>query len=338
MGKKKLFAMLVALGAGWSVAAAAADQPVVMKMSLATINDAQHQWVKDFVAAVEKDSGGRIKGEIYPASQLGSIPRQIEGVQFGAIQCWVGPPEFLVGVDERFELMSVPGIFTSRDQANHIIADPEIKDMILGWGADKGLAGTGLFLYGESSVITRKPVRHLADFKGLKLRVLAAKFQQEMVNRLGAAPVAMTLGDVLPALQQGAIDGSVSAMPVFTTFRYVDTAKYVTDITQPYIFSVAEFSKKWLAGLPKDLQKIIMDDGAARIEGDRAVVLGFLRQAGEGVDGGRRRAHQPAARRAEGDDGEVRQHRRRRVEVASRPQRRVQDANRGGRPGEIAEV
>ncbi len=59
-----------------------------MKMSLATINDAQHQWVKDFVAAVEKDSGGRIKGEIYPASQLGSIPRQIEGTQFERDQGW----------------------------------------------------------------------------------------------------------------------------------------------------------------------------------------------------------------------------------------------------------
>jgi TRAP-type C4-dicarboxylate transport system substrate-binding protein len=112
-------------------------------------------------------------------------------------------------------------------------------------------------------VITRKPVRTLAEFKGLKLRVLAAKFQQELANRLGATPVAMSLGDVLPALQSNAIDGSISAMPVFTTFHYVDTAKYVTDITQPYIFSVAEFSKKWLDALPPDLQKIIADDAAA---------------------------------------------------------------------------
>jgi TRAP-type C4-dicarboxylate transport system substrate-binding protein len=261
MNLKKI--LLAAAAAALAGGGAQAADPVVMKMSLATINDAQHQWVKDFVAAVEKDAGGRIKGEIYPASQLGSIPRQIEGVQFGSIQCWIGPPEFLVGVDERFELMSVPGIFTSRDQANRIIADPAIRDMVLGFGANKGLLGEALILYGQSSVITKKPVRRLAEFKGLKLRVLAARFQQEMVSRLGIAPVAMTLGDVLPALQQGAIDGSVSAIPVFTTFHYVDTAKYVTDITQPYIFSVAEFSKKWMDGLPKDLQKIIADDAAA---------------------------------------------------------------------------
>ena len=67
-------------------AAQAQDKTFVMKVTLPTINDAPHQFAKDFAALVEKDSGGRIKGEVYPASQLGSIPRQIEGMQFGAIQ------------------------------------------------------------------------------------------------------------------------------------------------------------------------------------------------------------------------------------------------------------
>ena len=80
----------------------------VMKLSTATINDTQHEWLRRFVAMVEKDSGGRIKGEIYPASQLGPIPRQIEGVQFGSMQAWIGPPEFLVGVDKRYEALERP--------------------------------------------------------------------------------------------------------------------------------------------------------------------------------------------------------------------------------------
>ena len=54
-------------------AARADDKTYVMKLGTATINEAQHEWCKRFVAMVEKDSGGRIKGEIYPASQLGPI-------------------------------------------------------------------------------------------------------------------------------------------------------------------------------------------------------------------------------------------------------------------------
>src|SRR6185312_14389660 len=134
----------------------------VMKLSTATINDTQHEWLKRFAAGVEKDSGGRIKGEIYPASQLGPIPRQIEGVQFGSIQAWIGPPEFLVGVDKRFEALSAPGLLTSFDQVQKVVYDPAVQKMMFDLGANKGLEGIGFSPYGPSSIITKKEVKKLA--------------------------------------------------------------------------------------------------------------------------------------------------------------------------------
>ena len=239
---------------------AQASKTFVMKLGTATINDTQHEWLKRFAAAVEKDSGGRTKGEIYPGSQLGSIPRQIEGVQFGSIQAWIGPPEFLVGVDERFEVLSAPGLFSSTDQVVRVILDPVVRDLVLGLGANKGLVGIGIVPYGPSSVVARRPLRQLADFKGTKIRVLASPFQLEMVRRMDASPIAMTLADVLPALQQGAIDAALSSLPVYTTMQYQDAARYVVNIDQPYISSIIEMSKKWLDGLPADLQKVVRND------------------------------------------------------------------------------
>ncbi len=67
--------------------AQAQDKTFTMKITTPTLNAALDQYAKVLAAAIEKDSGGRIKVEVYPASQLGSIPRQIEGTQFGAIQC-----------------------------------------------------------------------------------------------------------------------------------------------------------------------------------------------------------------------------------------------------------
>jgi TRAP-type C4-dicarboxylate transport system substrate-binding protein len=254
--------LALALGVATGPAFAADEQPIVMKMSTATLNDIQHEWIKEFVAAVEKDSGGRIKGEIYPASQLGTIPRQIEGTQFGSIQGWVGPPEFLVGVDARYEVMSAPGIVTGMENGQRIAADPTIQSMMLGFGIDKGLHGVGFFASQPSCIIERTPIRHLADFKGRKIRVLASQFQEELISRFGGTPVAMTLADVLPALQQGAIDGAVGAVPVFTTLQYFDAAKFITETGQPFIFTIAVLSKSWYDGLPADLRKIIDDDGA----------------------------------------------------------------------------
>jgi len=65
----------------------------------------------------------------------------------------------------------------------------------------------------------RAPFRTLADLRGKKIRVLASPFQTEQIARLGATGIPLNLSDVLPALQQGTIDGTFSAIPVFTTLR-----------------------------------------------------------------------------------------------------------------------
>ena len=101
---------------------------------------------QEFRAAVEKDSGGRIKAEVYPASQLGSIPRQIEGTQFGAIQCEVVPPEFMVGLDSASRVLAAPGLVDSLAQGQRVAADPAVLKLMLSLGADKGLHGVGLFM------------------------------------------------------------------------------------------------------------------------------------------------------------------------------------------------
>ena len=241
--------------------ARADDKAYVMKITLPTLNDSTYQFAKNYAAALEKDSGGRIKPEIYPSSQLGSIPRQIEGTQFGAIQCAVLPPEFFVGVDERFEVMAAPGLVDSMEHAQRLAADPKVRALLLGLGAEKGLHGVGFMMASPSSLIARTPVRHLADLKGKKIRVLASQFQTVPFGQLGANPVALTLGDVLPALQQGAIDGAVSALKNFTTMHFGDASKYVTEIGQPAIFTIIEVNKKWYESLPPDLQQIVDKDG-----------------------------------------------------------------------------
>jgi TRAP-type C4-dicarboxylate transport system substrate-binding protein len=222
------------------------------------LNDAQHEWMKRFGAAIEKSSNGRIKAELYPASQLGAIPRQIEGTQQGSIQCWIGPPEFLVGIDPRFEILGAPGLFRDDKHAFTVFDDDAFDNAFLGMATNKGLTGAALFFSGPASYDMRTPTHHLADLKGRKVRVLASQFQIEPLKRLGATGVPITLGDVLPALQQGTIDGAYGAVAVFNALKYFDAAKYMVETRQAYFYSVAMLSKRWFDGLPADLQQQIM--------------------------------------------------------------------------------
>jgi TRAP-type C4-dicarboxylate transport system substrate-binding protein len=244
-----------------STQVAAQTAPIVMKMSTATLNDVQHEWYRRFGAEVEKTSGGRIKGEIYPASQLGSIPRQIEGTQFGSIQVFNGPPQFLAGIDARYEVMSAPGVFPDPGHAQRAMQDPEFNAAFLALGANRGLKGIGLFVTGPAGIATRTKVTRLADLEGRKLRVLAADMDREEMRRLKATAVPMSLGEVLPALQQGAIDGVMTSLPVMVGLRYYDAARFHYEIDHSMITVVSVMSKVWFDKLPADLQKVVLDAG-----------------------------------------------------------------------------
>src|SRR6516162_6711884 len=148
-----------------------------LQVPTSTINDAPHLFAKNFSAAVERDSGGRIKGEVYPASQLSTMSRRIGGMQFGAIQAGVIPPEFFVGVDERFEVMAAPGLVDSMAHGLRLTADPQLLKLMLGLGAEKGLHGVGMFVTQPSSIVSRTAIRHLDDIKGKKIRTFASQFQ-----------------------------------------------------------------------------------------------------------------------------------------------------------------
>lgn len=252
---------VIALAAGLAIPGTVQAAPLVMKIGTATINDINFQWMKIYAALVDKNSGGRIKVHLYPVSQLGSIPRMIEGTQFGSIQGYVGPPEFLSGIDKRYQLLTAPGLFKNIAHANRTLQDPQFNHAFLALGANKGLKGVGLFLYAPTTFNTRTPIRKIDDLAGKKIRVLASAMQMDQMRLLHATPVPMSLGSVLPSMQQGALDGVMAATPVFTTLHFYDVAKYIYQPNYSIVTSMGVISKMWYDKLPPDLQKVVVDAG-----------------------------------------------------------------------------
>ncbi len=277
-------------------AAQAQTTPYVMKITTPTIHAALDQYGRNFAAAVEKDSGGRIKGQVFPASQLGSIPRQIEGTQFGAIQVAIIPPEFFVGVDQRFEVLAAPGLVSSMKQGQHVTANPQVLKLMLGLGANKGLHGIGLFMAEPAEVVSRTPISHLADFKGKRLRIFASEFQSVAFQRLGVTAIAMSPADVLPAVQQGTLDGAVFGVQLLSGLHFYDTAKYVTLTHHSGIFAVVEVSKKWYelaTSRPAESHRSRRRRAGGR---NQSAIDSDPRRRNQGVDQGRRSDDYLAAR------------------------------------------
>jgi TRAP-type transport system periplasmic protein len=245
------------------IAAPAAAQ-VTMKIGTATINDVQHEYAKRFAAEMDKRASGKVKVEVYPAEQLGSNPRMIEGLSLGTVEGLIGPPEFMVGVDPRFQIMGAPGLVTDMEHAAKLAADAEFRRALFSFGEAKGIKGIGLVMYGPNSYATRRPVRKLADFQGMKIRIFASPMHTLAMEKLGATGVPMIPSEALQAIACGAIDGNRTGMTLFVAFKYYDVVKSATQIDgDAFIFSEFCVGKAWFERLPVDLQKTMLEAATA---------------------------------------------------------------------------
>ncbi|MAY60992.1 MAG: hypothetical protein CML29_02170 [Rhizobiales bacterium] len=237
-----------------------------MKLASATINDVQHEWQKEFQKEVESRIGDELKVEIYPASQLGAIPRMSEGVLLGTIEAFTTPTSFVTNVDPRFQAFDVPGLFKNADEVDAVIHNKEFRDYMETLFLDKGVRIIGAIFNSPTQMLTREPVSSLDGFKGLKIRTFASPLQMKPMEALGSTPTPLALSEVVPQLQAGGIDGMLAGIPILTAFKFYDTAKYVTNINMNQIVSITLVNEAWFQSQSDEVKTAILEAGRAAEE------------------------------------------------------------------------
>ena len=221
-------------------------QSLTMKLSSTASADLDVDWLNAFKANSEAATQGRVKGQVYPASQLGTAQRTIEGVSMGTIEMVLNASGMYEGLDPRFGVLAVPGVFDSLDHGIKVLADADVRKRLGGIAASKGVEVLTTLVHSPCSIVSRKPIRTLADFKGQKIRVPGSALLIAQLKQLGASPIAMSLGEVLPAFQNGTLDGVYSGTPIPSALKYFDVAKSQTLLPSTYISIVGLVSTSFL--------------------------------------------------------------------------------------------
>ena len=254
----------VALGAALALAAAApASAQVTIKMTGPTINDSLHEWAKVYAARLEKAAPGRVKGEVYPASQLGSIPRMVEGMQFGTIEVAMLPPEFMVGLVKQFQVLGAPIVMDDIHHGYRVVHDPDFQQAFWTLPEAKGIKVVGQVCDSDVIYVARTPLRTLADFDGKKIRVFGTGMEREQFRRLGATATPMPPDEMMTAIQQGALDGAKGGVPLFMGFKFYAVAKHMIRTGEAMICSLRMMSKAFFDKQPAELQKILIEEAKA---------------------------------------------------------------------------
>ena len=230
----------------------------IIKIGAPTVRDNNEVWMNVFKEEVEKGTAGRYRVDTYPGGQLGSMPRSIDGVQLGTIELTITIPEFMGGLDKRFGVISMPGVFDSPLHGYRTVQDPEFKAAYWTLGDPKGIKIAGMYCPTDTNYVFRTPVNSMADFKAKKIRTFPSAIEREILATFGASPAPMSLEEVLPAIQQGVIDGSKSGMTVFVMFKYQPAARYAIRTNETMICTPVLASRAWLDKQPADVQRVVL--------------------------------------------------------------------------------
>ncbi len=259
--KMTVLAAFVALLAVAGGAPVAAQKKIDIKIGSVTIKDTVHQWMLNFEKNVERRIGNRVDVRVFPAGQLGGIPRQIEGVQLGTQEMTLLPPDFFVGIDKRYMVTSAPGLFRDLRHAQNALHDPDFKKMFFSMGDSKSITGIGIYCGDLAHYVSRKPIKRLADFQGKKIRVFASDMERQTIRQLGAAPAPIPLLEALQALQRGTVDGMKSGLAIFVTFKYWSVTKHLTRTLESTICVETIANPAWMRKLPGDIRRVLMEEG-----------------------------------------------------------------------------
>ncbi len=257
---KRSFATIAAAAAGLALAAGAANaqKTYTMKIGFVTVNDSNHLQANWLKKEIEAKSNGRIKVGVFPAGQLGKIPRQIEGLQLGTQEAFNIPPGFFIGINRAFMVTDAPGLFDDIQHQYRSVNHEPFREKFLNLAADKGIVGGSIWSCGDTAVNTIKPFKTLADIKGKKIRVLATPLERAVMEKMGATGVPMPYTEVLPGMQRGTIDGVRTGIIVMYPSKFYTVAKHVTLIGTAHIACAQFLSASWLKSLPDDLRQVVM--------------------------------------------------------------------------------
>lgn len=206
---------------------------------------AMEQFKADFEAATKK----AVTVDLFPAMQLGGAQENVDQTRSGAIFATVIGAAFLSRTVPEISALSVPFLFTSREQAFRVV-DGSVGKLIAGKLEAKGFHMHGFMELGSRNVSNNKhQIRTLADFNGLKIRLQPDDIHLATFRALGANPVAMDIKEVYSALQQGVLDGQENPYAVIRDRNFNQVQKFLTGTGHFFDFIVVVSNKKRLDSL-----------------------------------------------------------------------------------------
>ncbi|MEF2071364.1 TRAP transporter substrate-binding protein [Consotaella aegiceratis] len=222
----KNLAFFLATTALVAVAGSADAASVNLRFAYATNATPTKEAMTKFGELLQEKTNGEVTVTYFPDSQLGGERELVEMVQSGLLDMTKVSGGLMESFSPVYGVFSMPYLFSSEDQFYQVLDDPDIMGSVYESTKANGMVGLTYYGSGQRSFFTvNKPIMHVGDLAGLKIRVMQSPTSIKMMDVLGGSPVAMSAEEVYTSLQQGIIDGAESNEFALTVDRFGEITK-----------------------------------------------------------------------------------------------------------------
>ncbi len=249
---------LLAIGA--SISVAFAGPALARDFRSADVHPTDYPTVEAVRAmgkALKEQSGGKLGVKVFASGALGAERDTIEQLKIGGLDMMRINAAPLNNIVPETIAISMPIVFRSIEHMRHVLDGP-IGDEILAAMAEQGMVGLAFYDSGARSMYTvKRPIKTLADVKGMKIRVQQSDLFVAMMEAIGANATPMPYGEVYTGLKTGIVDGAENNWPSYESSRHFEAAKYYNTTEHSMVPEVLVFSKKIWDTLSKEDQALV---------------------------------------------------------------------------------
>lgn len=235
----------------------------VYKLRISSFHPDTKSWniaLREFADIVEEKSGGKIKADFYPDSQLGDDRQGLEMLQAGSIEMTY--TALLSSLEPKAAVFDLPYIFKDREHAWKVLDGP-IGEEVVASLLQKGIRiipGTFMENGWRNMTNNIRPIEKPEDLKGLKMRVMQIQQFITMFQAFGANPVPLSYSELYNALQTKVVDGQENPNENIYTAKFYEVQKYVSQTEHTFNVIPVVINEAWWQSLTPDLQKLVSEE------------------------------------------------------------------------------
>lgn len=228
---------------------------IVIKFShVAAPQSHKSKGAERFKKLAEEYTGGRVRIDLFPNSQLYKDKEELEALQLGAVEMLApslskfGP----LGI-KAFEVFDVPYLFRDTTQLARITEGPLGRD-ILDKLETKGITGLGYWNNGFKILSANRPLIRPDDLLGLKVRIQSSRVIEEQMTALGALPQVLAFSEAYQALASGVVDGTENPPANFFNQNMFQVQRHATLTYHGFLGYAVIANRKFWTGLPNEVR------------------------------------------------------------------------------------